>query len=136
MGLLSKLFGERQHDFLTDDERELREYEENVYRAESGVAEHCHAELIITSSLPAADGRTVIVGSVTEGTFRTGDKVDITLRNGQHISSEIIAITLSAGLSGNATEGQKAEFLLGTSDSKLIKRNDIIKKIINEAAHE
>ena len=52
MGLFEKIFGSRDKQLLTDDERELREYEDNVYRAESGVADNCHAEYIISAQLP------------------------------------------------------------------------------------
>ena len=79
MGLLGKLFNsqERDLDFLTDDEKELREYEENQYRAESGIA-NTVSEFVATEirSVPEING-VVISGTVTSGTFSTGDSIEI-----------------------------------------------------------
>lgn len=133
MGLLGKLFGGRSdNDMLTEDEKELREYEENVYRAESGVTDNCHAELIISSASATQNGHTIVKGSVTEGTFKVNDDVKIILRSGQDITAKIVSISVNLRMNDTATEGQSAEFLLNTPDSKLIKRNDMIKKIIPE----
>ncbi|WP_173538869.1 hypothetical protein [uncultured Ruminococcus sp.] len=133
MGLLDKLFPKREKDFLTDDEREIREYEENEYRAESGVADNCHAEFIITSATPMSiSGGVTVRGSVTEGTFKVGDAVVLNVRNGQCFENAIKAITVHSRLSETATEGQTAEFVLDPVDVKMIKRNDIIKKLIKE----
>ena len=135
MGLLDKLFGKKE-DSMTDDEKELREYEENVYRAESGVTEGCHAEFIITCASLTANGKTLLEGSVTEGTFRTGDEVRIVLRSGQEVRSAITAISVSLRPCDTATEGQNAELWIDFLNTKLIKRNDIVKKIIPEEAAE
>ncbi len=133
MGLFGKLFGDKSdRDMLTDDEKELREYEENVYRAESGVTDSCHAEFIISGVAPTTNNVTIVKGSVTEGTFKSNDNIKIILRNGQEITSRLISISVHLLLSETATEGQSAEFLIDTPDTKLIKRNDIIKKIIPE----
>jgi translation elongation factor EF-Tu-like GTPase len=133
MGIFEKIFGDRdKQQFLTDDERELREYEENVYRAESGVADTCHAEFIITSFAPTTDGRVKVSGSVTEGTLKVGDEVSIDLRNKQTITNRINAVTVHSVMCESATEGQNAELLLDALDVKMLKRNDIIKKIIKE----
>lgn len=135
MGLLDKLLG-RKDDPMTDDEKELREYEENVYRAESGVCEDCHAEFIITGASPTANGKTILSGSVTEGTFRTGDRIKLVLRNGQEILSDITAISVSLRSSDSATEGQNAELWIDFLNTKLIRRNDLVKKIIPEGSTE
>ncbi|MBR6241862.1 MAG: hypothetical protein IKQ90_00010 [Ruminococcus sp.] len=133
MGLLDKLFPKREKDFITDDEREIREYEENEYRAESGVADNCHAEFIVTSAAPVTtSGGVVVRGSVTEGTFKTGDDIILNLRNGQTLTNKINGISVYSRLCDTATEGQTAEFLIGALDVKMIKRNDIIKKMIKE----
>ena len=129
MGLLDKLFGKKE-DSMTDDEKELREYEENVYRA------GCHAEFIITGASLTANGKTLLEGSVTEGTFRTGDEVRIVLRSGQEVRSAITAISVSLRPCDTATEGQNAELWIDFLNTKLIKRNDIVKKIIPEEAAE
>jgi translation elongation factor EF-Tu-like GTPase len=133
MGLFEKIFGSRdKQQLLTDDERELREYEDNVYRAESGVADNCHAEFIITSFEAAEDGSVTVSGSVTEGTFKVGDEISISLRNKQTITNKINLIRVYSMESGSATEGQNAELKLDALDIKMLKRNDIIKKIIKE----
>lgn len=135
MGLMDKLFG-RKDDTMTDDEKELREYEENVYRAESGVVDSCHAEFIISGAAPAANGKVILNGSVTEGTFKTGDEINIFLRNSQVLTSKIITISVYMKLSETATEGQNADLLIEAVDAKMIKRNDIVKKLIREEAAE
>ena len=135
MGLLDKLFG-RKEDTMTDDEKELREYEDNVYRAESGVTDGCHAEFIVTNAAPTANGKTILSGSVTEGTFRTGDRIKLILRSGQEILSDIAAISVSLRSSDSATEGQNAELWIDFLNSKLIKRNDLVKKLIPEESTE
>ena len=133
MGLFEKIFGSRdKQQLLTDDEREIREYEDNVYRAESGVADNCHAEFIITSFAPTTDGRVMVHGSVTEGTLKVGDEISISLKNKQTVNNKIIAITVHAMMCDNATEGQNADILLEALDVKMLRRNDIIKKIIKE----
>ena len=133
MGLFNKLFEKREKDFITDDEREIREYEENEYRPESGVADTCHAEFIITSTTPLSiSGGVTVRGSVTEGTFKVGDDIAINARNGQTLTNTIKAISVYSRLSETATEGQTAEFILGPMDIKMVKRNDLIKKIIKE----
>ena len=127
------MFPKREKDFITDDEREIREYEENEYRAESGVADNCHAEFIVTSAAPVTtSGGVVVRGSVTEGTFKTGDDIILNLRNGQTLTNKINGISVYSRLCDTATEGQTAEFLIGALDVKMIKRNDIIKKMIKE----
>lgn len=133
MGLLDKLFGSRDKDpILTDDEKELRDYEANVYRAESGVVDSCHAEYIISSVAATNNGKVVLNGSVTEGTFKVGDEIKIVLRNDQELASKIVTISVFMTLSETATEGQNADFLIEAVDVKMIKRNDIVKKIIKE----
>ncbi|MBR4626521.1 MAG: hypothetical protein IKO47_02235 [Ruminococcus sp.] len=132
MGLFDKLFGRKDAEGLTDDERELREYEENVYRAESGVVDNCHAEYIITAAAPATNGKVLLNGSVTEGTFKAGDEINIVLRNSQVLTSKIITIAIHMALCETATEGQNADFLIETVDPKMIKRNDLVKKLIKE----
>lgn len=136
MGLFEKIFGSRDKQLLTDDERELREYEDNVYRAESGVADNCHAEYIISAAAPTTNGKVLLNGSVTEGTFKTGDEISIVLRNDQEITSKIITIAIHRVLAETATEGQDADFVIEAVDPKMVKRNDIVKKIIHEESAE
>ena len=133
MGILSKLFGSKEKEpILTDDEKELREYEANVYRAESGVVDTCHAEYIITAAVPTTDGKVMLNGSVTEGTFKVGDEIKIIIKNDQELTSKILAISVFMQVSAEATEGQIAEFVIEAVDTKMVRRNDIVKKIIKE----
>lgn len=77
MGLLDKLFGDRRpDDYITDDEKELRDYEENEYNGDSRIDENGYAEFIIAASYESKTGVSAD-GVVTEGTLRTGDRVEI-----------------------------------------------------------
>lgn len=51
--LLQQLFSRKPKSdgLLTDDKKELRDYEENVYMAESGVTEASYAEFVITTHI-------------------------------------------------------------------------------------
>ena len=69
MGILDRIFGKEPKidSILTDDERELRDYEENVYMAESGVAAGNYAEFVIDEAFFIPHKGTVVTGTVTAG---------------------------------------------------------------------
>ncbi|MBR6242790.1 MAG: hypothetical protein IKQ90_04770 [Ruminococcus sp.] len=131
MGLLGKLFNsqERDLDFLTDDEKELREYEENQYRAESGIA-NTVSEFVATEirSVPEING-VVISGTVTSGTFSTGDSIEIYGSSGKKAESTLLVIGQYGKQTDYVSEGANAEFHIPNVQKNLIKRNDIIKKL-------
>ncbi len=132
MGLLDKLFGDRRpDDYMTDDEKELRDYEENEYNGDSRIDENGYAEFIIAASYESKTGVSAD-GVVTEGTFRTGDRVEI-VHNGTHAEfSEIAAIKFCGKDVSSVSEGSKAELWLKDTEKKQLRRNDIIKKIAKE----
>lgn len=129
MGLLEKLFGSREHA-ETDDERELREYEE-YYIPQSGVADNTYAEFVVGDVFSISGTGTVATGTVTGGVFFVGDRVVIVHGNTE-ILSEITAIEQFRKMCDRVSEGANAGFMLKNVQRKQISRNDIIKKISKE----
>jgi translation elongation factor EF-Tu-like GTPase len=117
----------KNHEFLTDDERELREYEE-YYTPQSGVADGTYAEFVVSDVFTVSGRGTVAVGPVTGGVFSVGDKVVIVRGRENEIYSEIIGIEQFRKVCNTVSEGANAAFMLKDVDRKQIGRNDIIKK--------
>ena len=132
MGLLDnikdKLFNRDSADtgFLTDDEKELREYEE-YYTPQSGVADGTYAEFVVGDVFTLTGRGNVAVGTVTGGVFHVGDEVVI-VRGGTEIPSVILGIEQFRKVCESVSEGANAGFILKDIDRKQIGRNDIIKK--------
>ena len=128
-----KLFERDSADtgFLTDDEKELREYEE-YYTPQSGVADGTYAEIVVGDVLSVVGRGTVAVGTVTGGVFRVGDEV-IIVHGGTEIPSAIIGIEQFRKVCESVSEGANAGFFLKDIDRKQVSRNDIIKKQGNPA---
>ena len=117
----------KNHEFLTDDERELREYEE-YYTPQSGVADGTYAEFVVSDVFSVSGRGTVAVGTVTGGVFSVGDSVVIVRGREDEIASEIIGIEQFRKVCTSVSEGANAGFLLKDVDRKQIGRNNIIKK--------
>ena len=68
MGLLDRLLGKDygSDGILTDDEKELRDYENHVYTSESGVTDGTYAEFVIGDSFYTAKKGLVTTGTVEE----------------------------------------------------------------------
>lgn len=136
MGLLDKLFGNKE-EFISDDEKELREYEENEYSADTRVEDNSYAEFIAEDDFQLGTDTVVVVGTVTAGTFRTGDKIVIeSSLTGKLIFAEIDGIEQFKKICTSVSEGQCAGFKIKGVSSKQIKRNDIIKKKIEGSEGE
>ena len=131
MGLLDKLINGRKNDddLLTDDEKDLREYEENEYSPESRLDTGAYAEFIVEDDFAVQTG-TVVVGTVTGGTFHVGDKVLIVASiTGTELRAEITGIEQFRKTLTSVSEGAHAGLMLKGVTTRQIKRNDIIKKI-------
>lgn len=132
MGLLDnikdKLFNRDSADtgFMTDDEKELREYEE-YYTPQSGVADGTYAEFVVDDVFTISGKGIVAVGTVTGGVFHVGDEVVI-VRGGTETPSVITGIEQFRKTCDSVSEGANAGLLLKNIDRKQIGRNDIIKK--------
>ena len=132
--LLQQIFSRKPKNdgLLTDDEKELRDYEENVYMAESGVTEASYAEFVIDDVYFIVKRGMIITGTVTGGVFKVGDRIAVCRGEDELFESYIAAIEQYRNECEKVSEGAVAGFLLENDDSnlkKLIKRNDIIKKI-------
>lgn len=131
MGLLDKLFSNKPKDdgFITDDEKELRDYEANEYAPESRLDENAYAEFIIEDAFTISGKGTVVTGTVTEGVFRTGDKVRLV--HGEDVAADTVisGIEQFRKTTDSISEGAKAGLMLRGVDRKQVKRNDLIKKI-------
>lgn len=133
-----KLFNRepKNYEFMTDDERELREYEA-YYTPQSGVADGTYAEFVVADVMNISGRGTVVVGTVTGGVFSVGDKVTIVRGRDDEIDTEIIGIEQFRKICTSVTEGANAGFLLKDIDKKQVGRNDIIKRAdrIKEKLH-
>ncbi len=122
MGLFSKLFGRSQE---TDNERELRAYEEQGY--DRSVAPQASAaasgnSVFEVSDVFALSGRGVVVtGIVTEGSFSVGDRVSV---NG--IETEITGIEQFRKQCDTVSRGHNAGILLRGVDRGMVRSGDII----------
>ena len=113
--------------FMTDDERELREYEE-YYTPQSGVAEGTYAEFVVSDVMAISGNGVVVVGTVTGGVFFVGDKVTIMRSRDAEVDTEIVGIEQFRKACVSVTEGANAAFMLKDIDKKQVSRNDIIKR--------
>ena len=132
MGLLDKIFNskERNYDFLTDDEKELRDYEENNYRAESGIVDTIYSEFVTSDVRPVPEINGVVLsGTVTGGTFRTGDKIAIFSNSKKVAESSLLVIGQFGKKTEIVSEGANVEFHIPNIQKQQVKRNDIIKKV-------
>ena len=133
MGLLDNIknaiFNREPKDdsFMTDDEKELREYEQ-YYTPQSGVAEGTYSEFVVSDVFSISGRGTVAVGTVTGGVFRQGDEVLIVHGNNDGIPTTIVGIEQFRKVCDSVSEGANAGFILKDVDRKQISRNDIIKK--------
>ena len=134
INILDKIFSKEPKTdvILTDDERELRDYEANVYMAESGVTDDSYAEFVIDEVFYIVKKGMMVTGTVTGGVFKVGDHIAICRGEDDVLETELSAIEQFGNECDKVAEGAVAGFLLANDDSnlrKLIKRNDIIKKI-------
>ena len=128
--LKERLFNREPKDnqFMTDDERELREYEA-YYTPQSGVAEGIYAEFVVSDVMSITGRGTIVVGTVTGGVFSVGDKVTIERGRNSEIQTEIMGIEQFRKICVSVSEGANAAFLLKNVDKKQVSRNDIIKRV-------
>lgn len=129
MGIFGKLFGTEQE--MTDDEKELRNYEENVYMAESGVADGTYSEFVVNDSFRIKD-RLTITGRVNTGVFHVGDKIEVVHKNNVVIEGVILGLEQFKTRCTKISENDNAAMYISSNnptDYKLVKRNDIIKKV-------
>lgn len=125
-----KLFNRTPSDtgFLTDDEKELREYEA-YYTPQSGVADGTYSEFVVSDVFALNAGRgTVVVGTVTGGVFYAGDKALLVHNGNDGIPVTILSIEQFGKMCERVSEGANAGLLLSGIDKKQVSRNDIIKK--------
>ena len=115
-------------DLLTDDERELREYE-NYYTPQSGVADGTYAEFVVSDVFSISGRGTVVTGTVTGGVFSVGDRVIVDLGHSGTVETEIVGIEQFRKVCNSVSEGANAGFILKDVERKQIGRNDIIKKL-------
>ncbi len=112
----------------TDDEREIHEYEKSCNK-DSKIFDINHSEFIIEDIFFINGRGTVVVGTVTAGKFRKGDKIVIVSTSGNEIKSEILAIEIWRKMILEISEGENAGFLLKDVQKNQIKKNDIIKNV-------
>lgn len=117
----------KDNSFLTDDEKELREYEQ-YYTPQSGVAEGTYSEFVVSDVFTISGRGTVVTGTVTGGVFRVGDEVLLVHGNNDGIPTSIVGIEQFRKVCDSVSEGANAGFLLKDVDRKQVSRNDIIKK--------
>ena len=133
MGFLDKLkdriFNREPSDtgFMTDDEKELREYEA-YYTPQSGVAEGTYSEFVVTDVFSITGRGTVVTGTVTGGVFFAGDNVLLVHNGDAGTPTTIIGIEQFRKVCESVSEGANAGFILKDIDRKQVSRNDIIKK--------
>lgn len=117
----------KDDSFMTDDEKELREYEQ-YYTPQSGVADGTYSEFVVSDVFSITGRGTVVTGTVTGGVFRVGDEVLIVHGNNDGIPTTIVGIEQFRKICESVSEGANAGFILKDVDRKQISRNDIIKK--------
>lgn len=114
--------------FLTDDEKELREYEA-YYTPQSGVADGTYSEFVVSDVFPLNGGRgTVVAGTVTGGVFHEGDEALLVHNGNDGTPVTISSIEQFGKTCSRVSEGANAGLLLSGIDRKQVSRNDIIKK--------
>lgn len=117
----------KDDSFMTDDEKELREYEQ-YYTPQSGVADGTYSEFVVSDVFSITGRGTVVTGTVTGGVFRVGDEVLIVHGNNDGLPTTIVGIEQFRKICESVSEGANAGFILKDVDRKQISRNDIIKK--------
>ncbi|WP_024861354.1 EF-Tu/IF-2/RF-3 family GTPase [Ruminococcus flavefaciens] len=117
----------KDDSFMTDDEKELREYEQ-YYTPQSGVAEGTYSEFVVSDVFSITGRGTVVTGTVTGGVFRVGDEVLLVHGNNDGIPTTIVGIEQFRKICDSVSEGANAGFILKDVDRKQVSRNDIIKK--------
>ncbi len=124
MGLFSRLFGLSRE---TDDERELRSYEEQGYdhsTAPQTTATAYGESVFEISDVFTISGRgTVVTGTVTEGSFSVGDRVSV---NG--FDTVITGIEQFRKQCDTVCEGDNAGILLRGVDRGMVGSGDLIIK--------
>ena len=127
--LKDKIFNREPSDtgFMTDDEKELREYEA-YYTPQSGVAEGTYSEFVVTDVFTITGRGTVVTGTVTGGVFFVGDNVLLVHNGNAGTPTTIIGIEQFRKVCESVSEGANAGFILKDIDRKQVSRNDIIKK--------
>ncbi|WP_028517105.1 EF-Tu/IF-2/RF-3 family GTPase [Ruminococcus flavefaciens] len=113
--------------FMTDDEKELREYEA-YYTPQSGVAEGTYSEFVVTDVFTISGRGTVVTGTVTGGIFRVGDEVLLIHNGNAGTPTTIVGIEQFRKVCEFISEGANAGIMLKDIDRKQVSRNDIIKK--------
>lgn len=137
LSTVSKIFTKKQKDrsFMTDDERELREYEENEYKPESKLADNSYAEFIVGDCFPVktTTGEITgvkVTGTVTVGTLCTGDRVQIEASLKENtLRSRIDGMEQYRKVITSASEGALVALQLNGISPKQIRRNAIVKKL-------
>lgn len=134
MSILSRIFSRepRIDNILTDDEKELRDYEANIYMAESGVAAENYAEFVIDEAFILPRKGTVVTGTVTAGVLNAGNEIAIYRGDNLIFETAIVGIEQYRNMCDKLSEGSRGGLYLKDVDNtmkKQIKRNDIIKKI-------
>lgn len=134
MNLINRIFSREPKidTILTDDEKELRDYEANIYMAESGVAAGNYAEFVIDETFFLPHKGTVVTGTVTAGVFNTGNEIAVYRGDNLIFETAIEGIEQYHDLCEKLSEGARGSLCLKGIDNtmkKQIKRNDIIKKI-------
>ncbi|MCM1528981.1 MAG: hypothetical protein NC093_03180 [Alistipes sp.] len=132
MGIFDKLFN---HDAETDDEKELREYEA-VYSPASGVADNTYSEFIVTDTDVLKETGLIVSGTVTAGSFRAGDRIIIVSPGADAVETRIVAVRQFGKMRSTVSEGANAGLLLNGIDRKQIKRNDLIKKVLDSKEND
>ena len=117
----------KDDSFMTDDEKELREYEQ-YYTPQSGVADGTYSEFVVSDVFSITGRGTVVTGTVTGGVFRVGDEVLIVHGSNDGIPTIIVGIEQFRKVCESVSEGANAGFILKDVDRKQVSRNDIIKK--------
>ena len=137
MGFFGDLFTKKQKDrsFMTDDERELREYEENEYKPESKISDDAYAEFIVGDCFPVKEKNgehlgVVVTGTITVGTFHVGDMVLIEASLKENtIRSQITGMEQFRKTISSASEGAHVGIMLRGLTPKQIRRNAILKRM-------
>ena len=124
MGLFSKLFGRSNE---TDDQREIRLYNENKPEATGSPVQNMGKSVFVVNDVFSISGRgTVVVGTVTEGSFSVGDKVIIDSES--NTEAVITGIEMFRKLLDTVHEGDNAGILLGNVPRNCISRGDLLIK--------
>ncbi len=132
MGLLDnikdKLFNRESADtgFMTDDEKELREYEQ-YYTPQSGVTDGTYAEFVVSDIMTIIGKGLGIIGTVTGGVFHVGDAV-VVVHGNTETPAVITGIEQFRNVCDSISEGANAGIFLSGIDRKQVGRNDIVKK--------